>query len=169
MPRQNIENIAARFGKTSLLRETYINAEGNGSVVESICIDGIQNIPPSQYHNGADVAIVRFSSEVLSIADGYYLLRIVAPNKIERIGHHNAMSQLINEHGNVIFEQPHVIDVFSVDLPKDRKNTSIIAQLNSFTNNLMQHDFESHREWTINYCCSNGMCGVCVGKDCPQQ
>jgi hypothetical protein len=151
----------------SLLESTYLRVETRGKVVEAAVIDGYQNTPASRYHEGVDVAVMRYHSQALGIPDGVYRLRVKSARKITRRGRHRGESQLFNSDNQMVFSMPHYFDVTSVELPRVAGSHDVVIRVNNFAENLNSHSFNDHLEFTVDYCCTNGVCGTCIGSGCP--
>jgi hypothetical protein len=155
------------FRGVRLIKSTYTRIELSGKVVESAVIDGFQNTPASSYHDGVDVAMIRYHSKALGIKDGVYKLRVKSKAKIKEIGLYKGIAELYTKDSKVIYSGTHAFDVFSVELPASRGVRDVATRINNFQENLVQHTFDDHLEFTINYCCKNGTCGTCIGPACP--
>lgn len=170
MPIKDLEDRAGRFGITSVLRDSYLSLNESNRVIESVIVADYVKTPASDYHNGVDVALLRYSSRELNIPDGYYKFRTTAEAKVLKTGIHEAISELIDETGAVIYSDRTRFQVNSVELPGDPEELTAVAQLNSFREELGEgHTFDSHTEYSINYCCKNGTCGTCIGPACQQR
>lgn len=163
-----ITRASKKFGPgINLLESTYLRVETRGQVVEAVVIDGYQNTPASKYHEGVDVAIMRYHSEALGIRDGIYRLHVKSARKITRRGRHRGESQLFDTDDRIVFKMTHFFDVTSVELPRGAGNHDVAIRVNNFAENPDSHTFRDHLEITVDYCCTNGVCGICIGRGCP--
>ncbi len=167
MNAHTISSAAEKFGVSLVLGKSHLRIESGDTIIESAIIDGFQNTPASSYHEGVDVAIIRYQSKELGIPDGFYKLTTKADEKIESTGKKNANSYLFDQDGNLIFSCPHTFDVNFVELPSGIDRMEAIAQVNIHKAPDSAHTFNSHLEYTIDYCCNNGTCGTCIGPACP--
>jgi hypothetical protein len=158
---------AQEFGKIVLRPKTYTLLQSGDKTFESAIIDGYQDIPPSKYFPSVDVAVIRYVSGALGIPAGFYLLRTKVDAPITQLGQISAKSELVRPDGSVVFSCPHIADVTSIELPKNRGDAEVATRFNSIPEDMDQHTFDEHLEVTITYCCPNGMCGTCIGRACP--
>lgn len=164
----SLQAASREFGRLALVKSTYTKMELSGKVFESAIIDGFQNTPASSYHEGVDVAIIKYHSKALGIKDGVYRFRVKSKNKIETLGIHEGVSELYTKENKLAYSGVHVFDVFSVELPPGSGVREVATRINNFQEDLQQHTFDDHLEVTINYCCRNGTCGTCIGPACPK-
>ncbi|SAK81594.1 hypothetical protein AWB78_03927 [Caballeronia calidae] len=161
---------AKRFGSLTLLENTYVEIKTRGKTIEAAVIDGFQRTPASKYYDGVDVSILRYNSLDLGIPDDVYKLRVRSTEKINRTGRFHAVSELYSSSGDLVFSCPHAFDVTSVELPSDGTDLdNVVIRVNNFIEDRRAHTFESHLEWTLDYCCPNGTCGTCIGRACPPE
>ena len=164
----SLQTESRTFGKVRLIKSTYTKIELGGKVVESAVIDGFQLTPASAYHEGVDVAMIRYHSKALGIKDGLYRFRIRAKVQINSVGVHSGISELYTSKNRLAYSGIHVFDVSSVELPPVRGVRNVATRINNFQEDLERHTFDDHLEFTINYCCKNGTCGTCIGPACPK-
>lgn len=165
-------NFAANSFGVSLNQSSYVTAKAGSIEYEGAIIAGYENVPVSKYHEGVDVAIIRFQSKLFGIPDGYYKFRTVADAPITKTGKQVVSTQILNEAGDVIHTWRKQVDVTSIDLPKGLQMGPLSAVLKVDTkyskDGRGQHEFAGFR--TI-VCCENGMCGQCAcpTDDCEQE
>lgn len=149
--------------QVSLLSESYVCAETSGLGVSAAVIDGYQNTPATEYHNGVDVSVMEYEAPELGIARGIYKFRVTAKQEIRAIGLHDAVSELIDADGNVVRSWNNKLDVFSLTLPEATADRNTIIELHGTTKRNARGPIE-FVGWRKTVCCSNGVCGQCI---CP--
>lgn len=140
---------------------------GNG-VYEGAFIEGFETTPVTAYGSGVDYAIVRYSST--EVKDDYYKARIVPLSAIKRLGKTAVTVQLITKDGTIVHSNKSTPTIFSLTVASDAHNFSPSLE---FSGSLPgRKSITSARDFggievLGTACCTNGMCGICIGRGCP--
>ncbi len=159
---------AAELFKVRLSSKSYAAGTFGKGVYEGDFIEGFETTPVTAYGASVDYAIVRYSSS--EVKDGYYKARIVPLSAIKRLGKTRVNVQLIGTDGKVVHSNKSTPTVFSLTVASDAYKFSPSLEFSgSLPGRKLIASVQEFGSIEVlgTACCTNGMCGICIGKGCP--
>ena len=132
---QEIAPISTELSKAAgkfdvqLLKKTFASYQYGPSVIEGAIIDGYQNIAPTDYGDGVDMAVIRYHSEEAGLPDGFYLWSVRTEIPVTQLGDYVVISQLKDFDRKVVFEQKSLANVFSLKPLKNIEDPGVIFSI----------------------------------------
>lgn len=160
MSMKELKRTAKRL-ELKLVRKSMTKLKAGNKSVDIATLDGVANIPATDYHKGVDVGLISYRSNRGELKSGAYTLRLTATEKIRERGRHTAIAEFIDTNGRSVSCQRIDLDVFSAEVPPNRTFDQAVFSLESRFREDMANRF-TPASIIIVFWCSNGTHGIIV-------
>jgi hypothetical protein len=160
MSMKKLKKTAKRL-ELKIVKKSMTKLKVGRKSVDIATLDGVADIPATDYHKGVDVGLINYRSNGGELQSGVYKLRISAIGKIRERGRHPAIAQFVDANGRSVSSQRIDLDVFSADVPHSRRFDQAVFSLESRFSEGMDGGY-TPATIIIVFWCSNGTHGVII-------